>query len=1011
MSWNRTILERLRHPLIWVLLYGGLIVSGFIALDRISVEVLPQFHFPQISVVARQQGATAEEMENLIARPLESQVMTLPGVASVRSSMGAGTVQIDIRFVEGSVAQEDLQAVRTALDRARAVLPAGVDPHAEIMGNAINEVADYGLKLDGSVSPMQAQRDVMTRILPALRAIPGVQRVDVSGAGHEALWIQPNLIDLQKYGISVQAIAQVVRNQVVLGPDGYLTLGHQDVVIEARHLPVKVAQLGKALVPGPNGDIPLAQLARIVHAPEPTHNAVSLDGLPSVILTVFKQPTASTLPVTRTVDRVLQQTSDVLPDGAAWTRLYSQGYLVGLIGSDLGRNLLIGGLLAVGVLFWVLGASRGVWILALAIPLSLLVAVDGLYWSGHSLNLLTLGALTIAVGLVVDDAIIVFESIYQRWEAGMVGWQAAWDGLRGIASPDITGTLTVVAVFVPLLFVGGLAGLFSAPFGLAMALVLLASLLVSLTVIPLLMGSMKPRLVRDGSGARFVSRLRQLNERIFHLALKWPRSSLAVCGLLLVISFAGMALVPMNFLPLPNEGVLLESFALPPGTSLDQTEKVVGSMTGRLMKNPVVAHVYARIGSASSTFYTESSSAGELMIALKPTVQSRSLDEISRELLKATRTTGVQVAIDTPTVERLGESLSGLPQPFVLRIFGPDMSTLRQLADRITKRLRRVVALSDVFDNDGYPITQLRLQPRTAALQAHDLTPGGLQKQLGLLLGGKVLATVPDHDHRLDMYVRLQDVRNLDLNELKALPIQTPNGWVPLRALADLHLVTRANLIRHLDGARELDIVAFPTAPLSTAVREARQALASVALPKGYRLDFGGLLPQLEHAGLVLLLAAAAAFLIMVVILMFQFNGLLVPGLLLLQIPLAFTGGAMALVVSGVGLNALGLVAFLTLIGIGLNHGIVLLHRARRNEAAGMNVQAAVSDAVQVRFRPILLTTMTAVLGMLPTAMGWGKGAAPEQGLALVIMGGIVWSALLSTNLIPALYVHWRKVD
>lgn len=984
-------------------------MSGLVALHKISVEVLPQFNFPQISVIARQPGATAEEMEIMIAMPLESQIMTLPGVISVRSSMGSGTVEINIRFVQSSKASQDLQLVRSALDRVRGELPSGVLPRAEIMGNAINEVADYGVKFASTTSPMMLQRDIETRIAPALRAIPGVQRVDVFGSGQEALWIQPRLNALQQYGVSIENIAQALRDQVVLGPDGYVMLGHQDLVIEARNLPVSAQTLGQTLVSGSAGKIPLKELAYIVHSPIPSHNAVTLDGMPSVIITIFKQPNASTLPVTHAVNQLLRETINQLPKGTQWVKLYSQGYLVNLIGSDLGRNLLVGGALAIGILFLILGASRGVWAVAVSIPLSFLLTITVLYWAGHTLNLLTLGALTVAVGLMVDDAIIVFESIYHRWESDTKGWAGVVAGIRDIAAPDISGTLTIIAVFIPLLFIGGLAGLFTVPFSLAMSLALLMSLIVSLTIIPFVMGIIKGSLPKPELGSRLVEHLRNVNRRLLNFALAWPRLSLYFCGLLLIVSISAMVFVSINFLPLPNEGVLLESFALPPGTSLMQTRKVVNQILSRLHDDPVVAHTYARIGSASSTFYTESSSAGEIVIVLKPSVTSHSLDTISQKLLKKSQTPGVQLAIGTPTLERLGESLSGLPQPFVLRVFGPNIEKLRTLAEKITKKLRQVSSISDVFDNDGYPITQLQLVPNQTALQAYSISPARLQNQLSMLLGGRIMAEVPEQDHQLALYLRLQNVQHLDLGQLRELPIYTDSGWIPLNELADVKPVTKPNRIRHFNGARELDILAMPNGSLGAAVNDAKQALINVEFPPGYRLDFGGLLSQLEKAAVPLLIAAIVAFVIMLSILVIQFDGLLVPGLLLLQIPLAFTGGALALAISNVGLNAVGLIGFLTLIGIGLNHGIVLLHRVKRNELMGMDRQEAVFEAVHVRFRPILLTTLTAMLGMLPTAFGWGKGAAPEQGLAIVILGGIAWSALLSTNLIPALYIRWSS--
>jgi cobalt-zinc-cadmium resistance protein CzcA len=329
------------------------------------------------------------------------------------------------------------------------------------------------------------------------------------------------------------------------------------------------------------------------------------------------------------------------------------------------------------------------------------------------------------------------------------------------------------------------------------------------------------------------------------------------------------------------------------------------------------------------------------------------------------------------------------------------------LSQRITARLRPVAALSDLFNDDAYPVTELQLRPREQALAAHQLTPAQLYAQLDPLLNGVVLAQVPQGNVPLDLYVRLADASDESLTQLARLPIRT-NGWTPLGQLADLQLVATPNQIRHVAGARALEISATPNGPLGRTVAAARRALAGLILPDGYRIEFGGLYAQVEQALLVLGIAAIAALLLMAGILVLQFDGLLVPGLLLLEIPLALMGGAIALVASGVGLNATGLIGFLTLIGIGLRHGIVLLDRARRNEAAGLPLEQAVREAVQVRFRPIVLTALTAALGMLPTALGLGQGAAPEQGLAVVILGGVIWSAVRSTNLIPALYLHWR---
>ncbi len=1010
MQTDVSIPHLLQRRVLWLLILGAVLLWALDAFVHTPVEVLPQFDYPQISVTAHLPGTTATELEHLVVTPLESQILTLADLRSVRSVMGNGTVDIDVRFRQGSAAQADLQAVNGAIDRARGQLPAQARPVAQIMGNAINEVADYTAQIPAGVAPAQVQRAVRADIAPALRAIPGVQFVQVYGAGDEALWIQPDLEAMHRYGVGVTQIVRAVRSQILLEPAGFLTLGHNDVLIEARNLPVHIKELEQLPVATPSGPIPLRALARVVRSAEPTHNAVTLDDHPSVALTVIKQPGASTLGVTRAVQDTLDKTLPQLPPGVHWVQTYNQGHIVSLVATDLGRNLLIGAVLAALVLFWALGAGRGIVVLALSIPLSLALGIAALHAFGQTLNLMTLGALSVAVGLLADDAIIVLESIHHRWEQGDAHWQGIWSGVRSIVIPDITGTLTNIAIYVPLLFVGGLVGLFFIPFSLAMILALLASLLVSLSLIPLGLGFVRARLHPGTTGGRrLLQRLQHWNERLFHWVSRAPRTSLALTFAVLLLSLAGLVLVPVSFLPLPNEGVLLESFTLPPGSSLLDTRAAVQQITRRLLLDSAVSHVYARIGSASSTTYTEPAYAGEIQVALKPGISVNALDAIGSRLRRESQLPGVQLAVGTPTIERVGESLSGLPQPFVIHVFGTSVPELRHLSEEIAVRLRRIPALSDVFNNDGYPVTQLQIEPKAQALAVYGLTPQSLNAQLAPLINGQVVSRVPEGNVPLDLYLRLSDAPQRSVEDLAALPIRTPAGWTPLGQLAQLALVETPNQLRHIAGARTLDILATPTGPLGSTAAAARQALAGLHMPPGYRISFGGLDAELEQAALGLLVATLAAFAIMISILLLQFDGLLIPGLLLLEIPLALTGGTVALVISGVGLNATGMLGFLTLVGIGLRHSIVLLDRARHNEIAGMPVEEAVREAIQVRFRPIVLTAITAALGMLPTALGLGEGAAPEQGLAVVILGGLIWSALRSTNLIPALYLHWRR--
>ena len=1000
----------LRRPLLWAMIYGGLLAYGLYALWRIPAEVLPRFDFPQIGVIVHAPGYSALEMESLVARPLEGQIMGLQGLTTLRTTLAQGTAQLTARFAEGSNPQLDLQAVYGAVDRARAHLPRGVAPYAEVMGNAVNEVADYGVTLPADVPAWQVENAVRVRVLPALRALPGVQRVELFGAGPPTLWIQPDPAALIQHRVGIAALARAVNGAATLTPAGRLDLGHQDVLLEVRRLPLHAHELMDIPVPAPGGPVPLSALARIVRTPPPVHYGLQIDGRPGLGLIVFKQPGASTVPVDAAVAHTLATLQKQLPAGVRWVPVYRQAHLVSLIGHDLSRNLLIGGALAILVLLWLLGRHHGVGVLALSIPTALLLAIGGLYALGQSLNLLTLGALTVAVGLLADDGIIVLEAIQHRWESGLQGWGGVRAGLADIAAADITGTLTTIAAYLPLLAVGGLAGLFMRPFALAMSLALLASLLVSLTLIPLALARRGGAGTTSRSGRGFLAWLARGNERLLGFTLRRPGTSLAGTLLAFVLAVGALFVVPVNFLPLPNEGVLLDSFTLAPGSSLDETVATVDHMTAAMRKNPAVAHVFARIGSARDTAYLEKSYAGEIQVVLKPgAANTGHLDHLAAQLRDAAKAPGVQQSFDTPTIERLGESLSGLPQPFEVTIFGNRIATLRSLSEAVTARLRTVPALADIFNNDAYPVTQLSIRPRTDVMRSLALTPADLARQLDLLLRGRVLARLPDGASHLDLYLRLPDAPYLDLDQLGRQPIHTSAGWVPLARAARLALQAEPNQVHHLDGARALDILATPLGPLGSTIASARAALAGLHLPAGYRIAFGGLYPELLRTAEALGVAAVGALLLTLGILSLQFGGLRLPLILLLQAPLAFTGAALALAISGVGLNATGLIGFLTLIGVSLNHGIVLLAYVRAHERQGLAREDAVRRAVRERFRPIVLTTLTAALGMLPTALGYGTGAAPEQGLAIVVLGGVLWSSVLSTNLLPALYLRWGQ--
>ncbi len=663
MNIEKPLAAAIKKPVATVLVYGVLLVLGLYALVRIPVEVLPRFDYPEIAIIVHYPGATTEDLENQVCRPLEGSLLVLPALSSLRSVMGQNTLEIDARFRGGSSAQMDLQATYSAIDRSRALLPPSVHPRAEIMGAAIDEVADYALEIPAGVRPMVAQRAVLTRVALAVRAVSGIRRVEVFGSGTESLWIQPNPMALRHYGVSWPDSRRPFGNRFCSGRRA--TSGSGTRTSSSRPAICLRGSTNSPRSPSPLPRVPFHCTPWRRYPSPPGPSVTGGSGRQADHRHARVQARQRVHPACQAaVARTVRSLAGELPAGTHWIRIYSQGHLVRLIGHDLGRNLVMGGILAILVLFWLLGMHRGVWILARASPCPSCRESRGSYFTGQSLNLLTLGALSVAVGLLADDGIIVLESIYHRWELGFEGREGIRRGLLDIASPDVTGTMTTVSVFLPFLFVGGLAALFLVPFALAMGLSLLASLVISLTLIPLLLAlAGPPRRGSRAAGAGVVGWLERRNERLLGLTLSHPRWSLATAVVLLFVSAGVLVFVPFDFLPLPNEGVLLDSFTLPPGTALKETRGAVSRLTAKLRADHDVAHTLTRIGSAGGTSYTEPDYAGEIQVRLKPGVDVKSLDRLAARLVRESEWMGCSRAWIRPQSSVLARACPGCPSP------------------------------------------------------------------------------------------------------------------------------------------------------------------------------------------------------------------------------------------------------------------------------------------------------------------------------------------------------------
>ena len=618
---------------------------------------------------------------------------------------------------------------------------------------------------------------------------------------------------------------------------------------------------------------------------------------------------------------------------------------------------------------------------------------------------MTLGALTVAIGLIDDDAIVVLENIDRHRAQGKSPLAAALDGTREVLAADIAGTLTVLAAFVPLVLVTGLAGRLFQPFGLTFGFILLFSLLLSLTLIPLAAVYWAPRQSGGGQstvsesttngsttqGAAWIDYLGVWNLRLLDCLLRHRGKTLWVTLLLLLGSLALLAFNPARMLPLLDEDSLLLSYQLAPGTSLNESNRLGDDLERQLLALSGVEAVFRRTGSPESSFYIEGPDEGELVVRLDraqapdPLAVKAKIDQLLAE------TAGVVGRVNEPTTEKLDESFSGLPALFGITLYGSDLKQLYESAARVEAAAGKVDGLAHVVNNTKIPVDQLRVAVDRSALARFDISAATVAQAVRVAVQGETLTQVVIDQRPVDIFLRYNSARRDSLDDLKQVQVPASNGnLISLSQLASIETLSSYPIIEHQHGVRALTLTAEIDGNPLAVIRRLDQALADLQV-------------------LWVLLASA---LLVYGIIAIQLGNLLDPAVVLTKLPLDFMGAALALFITRQHLDLTVVIGFITLIGVATNNGIMLLTFTRNLRREGLDAVAAVREAVRLRTRPMLLTHLTTLLALIPAALGLGAGPQLLQPLGIMLFGGLTAGTLLTLNLLPVIYVateRWRR--
>lgn len=1011
----------LSHRAVVLLAAVVLLVWGAVTAVRMPVDVFPDLTAPTVTVVTEGHGMAPEELEMRVTFPIETAVNGAPGVRRVRSVTGVGISIVYVEFDWGTDVLRARQIVGEKLQLVREALPAEVEapvlaPISSIMG----EILFLAMTSETS-SPMEVRTAADFTLRRRLLAVPGVSQVVVIGGERRQFQVVLDPDRMASYQVTVDEVVEALSETNLSVSAGFLTEGGQEYLVHGMgrvRTPDDVAQTLVTM----RGDEPILvqNLGQVRVGAALERGEGSYDGSPAVVVGIQKQPGANTLELTERIERELDEIQRTLPEGITIHRnVFRQADFIEIAVNNVAVALRDGIVLVLVIVLVFLASGRASAITIVAIPLSLVTAVFALSAWGATLNTMTLGGMAIAVGELVDDAVIDVENVVRRLRenAGRppAGRRPALEVVLAasteIRSSIVFATLVVVLVFSPLLLLSGVEGRLLQPLGIAYVVALVASLAVAVTVTPVLCSLFLP-------GAKAVARAHEPRVAVWLKRAYAPLLGLALrrWGTLLVLSAAllGGAIVVLaqagrSFLPEFREGTLTVAAVTLPGTSLAESDAMGRRIEQILLEQPEVVSVARRTGRAELDEHAQGVHAAELDVGLRPGDRGREelLAELRRRL---SMLPGMSITIGQPIGHRIDHMLSGTRANVAVKIFGDDLTELRRIGTQVEGLMREVPGVVDLAREQQADIPFVRVRFDRAAIARHGLRIRDVAAALEVASGTHVVSEVMEGQAVFELVVRFDPARVQTLEDLRETLVLTSRGAkVPLRALADVRRDRGPNEIGR-EGVQRKLVVSCNIAgrDVTSVVADIERAIdANVSLPRGYRVAYGGQFESAAGAMETLVLAGAAAIAGMLVLLWLAFRSGRDALLVMSNLPLALIGGVAGVVLEGGVLSVASLVGFITLFGIATRNGIMLVSHIRHlvHEAGVIDPDQAVRRGAMERLVPILMTALAAGLGLVPLVLAGGEpGSEIQAPMAVVILCGLLTSTALNMFVVPAMY-------
>ncbi len=999
-----------------------LLLYGLFTLRQLPVDVFPDLNKPTVTLMTEAHGMAPEEVEQLVTFPLETAMNGLEGVTRVRSVSGVGLSIVYVEFDWGTDIYRNRQQVSERLGAVSSQLPAEVVPQMSPISSIMGEILLVAMTTeDGKATPMEVRDLAEWVVRPRLLGIPGVSQVIPMGGEVRQYRITPDVANMERLQISLTHLQTALHGFANNTSGGFLEAQSQEYLIRNIGRTTKLEDM-QQLVVAHRDDVPilLQQVATVGFAAGVKRGEASFMGKPAVILSVQKQPGVDTVRLTSEVEAALAELNRNMPAGIkADNLLFKQANFIEAAINNVEEALLDGAIMVVIVLFLFLLNVRTTVISLTAIPLSLLAAALVFHAFGLSVNTMTLGGLAIALGELVDDAVVDVENVLRRLRQNALRpqplptLQVIAAASKEVRSGVVYATLIVVLVFVPLFFLAGIEGRLFTPLGVAYIVSILASLGVAVTVTPVLCYYLlrKEKPTGESGDSPLVRFLKRVDTRVLHWSFRHVRLLLSGALIVVLIAIASIPFFPRAFLPAFNEGTLTISMMLQPGISLTESSRIGTLAENLLLQVPEVKQVGRRTGRAELDEHAEGVHSNEIEIDLEPSARGR--DAVLADIRARLAVIPASVNIGQPISHRLDHMLSGVRAQIALKVFGDDTDTLRSLATELQTRLAAIPGVVDLQLEKQVRIPQLQVRVDYSKVQQYGVTPASINQALETLANGATVAQVLDNNRRADVVIRLQDA-DRTAHGLRNLLVETHSGYIPLQQIASIEDSSGPNQIVRENSRRRmvLSANAAADADMAAVVQAIRAELATFPLPEGYFTRLEGQFQAQEQATQLIAMLALVSLTLIFLVLYSRYQSSVLALIIMGNIPLALVGGVVALWLAGQTLSVASLVGFITLAGISTRNGILKISHyinLVRHEGETFGIPMIVRGSLE-RLTPVLMTALVAAFALLPLLLASGEpGKEILYPVALVIFGGLVSSTLLDTLLTPVLFYRWGE--